>query len=871
LSVFALVALPVVPVQAAVTYTVTTTADGSDSDLTDGVCRARRVGCTLRAAIQQAEATPGRDRIAFKIPGTGTRTIRPIGSLPAIFDPVVIDGYTQSGSRRNGLTDGTNAVIRIEIDGSLASGGNGLDVRAGNCLIQGLAINRFSAPGAPGSPTVDGVGILILAGSGNVVQGNFIGTDATGQLPLGNGVGIGVVARSGFSATGNRIGGSDPGQRNLISGNGEGIEVFGGGASSNQIRGNLIGTTASGRTPMGNWTGIGIGGAPRNVIGGRTPAERNVVAASIFAGISIAETRITDRGPGNRIEGNFVGTDVTGTSALPNGTNDNPRLGTSPGIIIRGVGDTVIGGTAEGAGNLISGNVHEGIRAVNVLRTVIQGNLIGTDVTGSLPLGNGEDGLSLEGENHFIGGLALGAGNVVSANGGNGMILAGYGDVVQGNLVGTDVTGSRSLANGEDGIVYSGTDSTIGSSLPGGANVISGNAGSGLHFVNAARIGVHGNRIGVDAAGAQTLGNGLHGVLLGQSTDVLIGGSVTGAGNVISGNGGIGVFIADPASPGNTIQGNEIGTDATGATAVPNRDGITAAAEDTTIGGPGLARNVVSGNSGLGIQLLTSRSTVHGNLIGTDASGFLPLGNGFGGVYVNGDANVIGGTSAGSRNIISANGRFGVHLVGNDHTVQGNLIGVGIEGDPLGNGGDGVSIAAIRTSVGGSVPGAGNIVAFNKEVGVVVLSGVGNHLQGNSIHDNDLLGIDLGDDGVTKNDPEDVDGGPNLLQNFPELTEASSFSGLGITKIQGAIDSTPSTDFQIEFFSNDACDPSEHGEGEVVLGTIVVTTDGVGHADFTASFPVVLPEGVELTATATDIEADNNTSEFSMCRQVILA
>jgi CSLREA domain-containing protein len=868
LMVLGIVTLPAIPAQGVTTFTVTSTADAPDSDPTDGLCSARGVGCTLRAAIQQANTTTARDRIAFRIPGSLPRTIRPAGGLPVVLHPIILDGYTQPGSRENTLTNGTNAIIAIQLDGSLSPEANGLVLRTDHSVVRGLAVNNWVGTG-PSMPVTAGIGIWIDGGSNNRLEGNFIGTDVTAQISLGNTLGVAISGYAGFVANANVIGGSAASRRNVITGNAEGVQVFGGGASSNEIQGNLIGTDATGVVGLGNFVGVAVIGAPMNHIGGTTAGARNIVSANRFAGIEVFESPITDLATGNRIEGNFIGTDTLGTGALANGTFVPERSAPGGGVDVQNADGTVIGGAADGAGNVISGNANDGVHVATALRTTVAGNLIGTDLTGTQPLGNGEDGLSLEGANQVVG--APGAGNVISANAGRGMVIVGGTDVIQGNLIGTDVSGLVPLGNGGDGIEYTGSDTSIGGNSSGAGNVIAASAESGLHLVDAARVTVEGNRIGVDGIGSAALGNVGQGVWLERSTDIVVGGPVSGARNVISANGAYGILI-DYTSTGSSVLGNRIGTDATGTAALPNgADGIFSIADRTTIGGPGGAGNVISGNHLFGVTINAVDSLLQGNFIGTDASGFLAIGNLQGGIRLIGNDNLVGGTTLSLRNIISGNSHDGIQLIGDDNRIQGNLIGIGIEGDPLGNKGNGISIAGMRTSVGGSATNAGNVVAFNSLVGVLIASGIGNHLESNSIYENGLLGIDLEGDDVTENDPEDVDAGANLLQNFPSLTEVSVSPVLGITKIQGSLDSTPDTYFRLEFFSNEACDPSNHGEGRVVLGTMVVATDGFGQTDFNASYPVVIQDGAEVTATATDLEAFNNTSEFSACRTAVAA
>lgn len=163
---------------------------------------------SLRQAILDANANPGADTITFNIPGAGVHTITPASLLPAITDQVLVDGYTQPGASRNTLASGENAVLLIELDGTVIGGSSGLTIRASNCEVRGLVINRFAQ------------GIFITSSSGttqttvNLIQGNFIGTNASGNSSLPNSEGISIQ----FSNH-DQIGGTTPDARNLIAGN----------------------------------------------------------------------------------------------------------------------------------------------------------------------------------------------------------------------------------------------------------------------------------------------------------------------------------------------------------------------------------------------------------------------------------------------------------------------------------------------------------------------------------------------------------------------------------------------------------------------------------------------------------------------------
>ena len=333
-------------------------------------------------------------------------------------------------------------------------------------------------------------------------------------------------------------------------------------------------------------------------------------------------------------------------------------------------------------------------------------------------------------------------------------------------------------------------------------------------------------------------------------------------------------------SDGNVVRGNFVGTDVSGAAVLGNGgNAITIdAAADNTIGGTApWERNVMSGNSGNGILIVGDSATgnvVEGNFIGTDATGTLDLGNTFAGVGILNSAshNTIGGTAPGAGNVVSGNGTIGVGMgaggVCTDNVVQGNRIGTDVTGTlPIGNGLDGVGTSGLNNTVGGSTSEARNIIAFNGRNGVsvdaVFSNGTGNIVRGNSIFSNTALGIDLsvdmGPDGVTANDAGDGDTGANNLQNYPVLTSAVG----GSTTVQGTLNSTPSTQFTLEFFHSGACDPSGFGEGESFLGSATVETDAGGDASFSVEFAESVPAGRFITATATD--SAGNTSEFSQC------
>jgi len=317
------------------------------------------------------------------------------------------------------------------------------------------------------------------------------------------------------------------------------------------------------------------------------------------------------------------------------------------------------------------------------------------------------------------------------------------------------------------------------------------------------------------------------------------------------------------------VRGNFLGTDATGMVARPDNSGAEIGGNNEVIGGTAAAdRNLISGNTAgtfSGALLLdggANNCTVQGNLIGTDATGLHALPN-LGGLAVYGIGNMIGGAAAGAANVVSGNALYGMWIEGSV-VVKGNLVGIAADGvSLLPNAADGIRIHSSNDStIGGTLAGEGNLVAYNGGFGVNVEEGVHNTVRGNSIHDNGALGLNLYTGGSLPkaNDVGDVDNGSNNLQNFPILQAVTTGAS---THVVGKLDSTPSTTFDLDFYANPACSnfPREFVEGRTWLGTAPVTTDATGHAAIDVTLPVATEAGARLTATATD--PSGNTSEFS--------
>jgi uncharacterized repeat protein (TIGR01451 family) len=684
-----------------------------------------------------------------------------------------LNGVNIFGASPNNIIEGNYLGTDASGTTAIANGNSGVVAQGGSTgnLIGGTAAG---AGNLISGNVLDGVAFTQAGTSGNLAQGNLIGTDVTGTIALPNSQ-EGVL----ITAPGNTVGGTAAGARNVISGGkAVGVLISGGVASGNLVQGNYIGVDITGTKALGNaFGGVDMIGAPGNTVGGTVAAARNIISANGDNGVVIL-----DAGADNDVvQGNYIGTDVTGTIALGNKARGvvvgggNAFTPPTTGFATRGL----IGGTAPGAGNLIAGNTGGiGIIGAGATGFVVQGNLIGTDVTGTKPLGNaGSSGVLIQdGSGNTIGGTSAAARNIIAANGGvaqgfgpfDGVRIAGAAanNSVEGNYIGTDITGTAPLGNARDGVrIEGGTGNTIGGAAPGAGNVISGSGQQGV-FITAGATGnaVQGNLIGTDATGKNPLGNGGDGVLIMGASGNTIGGTASGAGNIISGNTTDGVGISGAGTTANLVQGNLIGTDATGTKALANGlqgVSITGAAGNTIGGTTPAARNVISGNGDNGVLIVgtgADNDVIQGNLIGTDITGAVALGNAASGIFV-GDGSglevpapgfatkaLIGGTAAGARNVIAGNTEDGIAIVADGATaivVQGNYIGTDATGEKaLGNANNGVLIQdASGNTIGGTTAAARNVISGNVQGGVVITAfgqtlsspPSGNLVQGNFI------------------------------------------------------------------------------------------------------------------------------------------
>ncbi len=246
---------------------------------------------SLRQAITESNADAGDvDQITFNIQPGGPQTIILLNALPGLSQPVVIDATTQPGF------DGF-PIIELNGNGLVA---DGLSIGGGNTAVRGLVINRFA-----------GTAINVFNGGGNVIEGNYIGTDATGTIARPNGHGLSITSAN------NRVGGATASAPNLISGNqGTGVSIQNATATGNLVQGNFVGTDRTGTSAMPNLgiqSGIFINGASRNTIGGPSAGEGNVISGNQTHAVTV----VGATSEFNVVQGNLIGTTVTGCSSLP--------------------------------------------------------------------------------------------------------------------------------------------------------------------------------------------------------------------------------------------------------------------------------------------------------------------------------------------------------------------------------------------------------------------------------------------------------------------------------------------------------------------------------------------------------------------------
>ena len=679
-------------------------------------------------------------------------------------------------------------------------------------------------------------GILLLGTAANTIFGNRIGTDQTGTIVLANrsdGIQLAdatilvgahfvdghlvIGGRERFGATDNTIGGTAAGAANIISGNtSDGVEISGKLTADNLLEGNQIGTDSTGTVAIANGSGIEIDTeSHENTIGGTTVAARNIISGNRGSGVEIGEASL------NVVAGNWIGVDATGASALANaaygvsiqgasaagnGTGGAGGTGATGGsgssTTSTGGGGTgttsgksnIIGGTTAGSGNVISGNGSGGIFISMGTLDIVAGNWIGTDAAGTMALANAGDGVDLnQTSGNTIGGTVPAATNLISGNT-NGVEISDSGqNLVQGNMIGTDTTGTMAIGNSGAGVLVHGasSDNTIGGPVGGARNLISGNAEGVMirgrrpdrhtggreldrhrrerHRERAQLDGRHHHhgRVGHDHRRVGTLGL-----------------------NLISGNMGDGIDI-DSDAANTLVEGNYIGTDQTGTKPLPNTgDGVPSDdASGVTIGATiQSAGNVISGNAQSGVSITGTTTTavlILGNRIGTDYTGSLPLGNASFGVI-------------GERHPRRRDRRDGARVP--EHHFGQHTGGIGLYADATGAWSRATTSAptspalpagqrrtasrstaarpTTRSAARPPAPATPSRSPTGDGVYVDATGGTGNEIRLNSIFSSTGLGIALGSSTTVTLNNSAGHVGPNDYQNFPVLSFVSSAGGM---------------------------------------------------------------------------------------------
>jgi len=578
---------------------VDTTADGIDfggaqqvGDLPgpDGVT-------SLREAITAANNTAGIHQIAFNIPEAGNDFhdgawwISPsdgnLGPLPDVTASATIDGYTQTSNRGDTNPEGPELVV----DGSGLAAGDGLVLSGANAGVIDAAVQHM-----PGS------GVRLVGAVDPVVAGCFLGATVAGDAAAGNGIGIEVVG----GTTGAVLGGAGThgttllvADRVVVSGNlGDGVVISGVGTSGARLLASLVGVGVDGVTAVGNGVrGVAVSdGADGAGVGGPGTGEGNTISGNGGAGVEVTGTSTT----GVLVVGNRVGTDVSGTAAVPNAV----------GIVVSGGADTTIGGASATASNVVSGNASYGIEvwSADVVGASILGNLVGVDEAGATALANGVDGIIVHdgASSVMVGGGGADDGNLVSGNGGHGVSVHGATDVdVFGNLIGTDVAGTSPLGNSGDGVRVAGSAANVdvGGAGSGEGNMVvaNGAAGVAVRGSGVSGVRVRGNLVGTSPGGAAGLGNAGPGVEVADgAAGVQVGGDQAGDGNRICAH-PVGVSIDGAGSDGTVVQGNILGV-APGDLVLGNGVGvaISGGAAGSLVGGPG-AGNEITHCAGAGV------------------------------------------------------------------------------------------------------------------------------------------------------------------------------------------------------------------------------------------------------------------------------
>ena len=809
-------------------------------------------------------------------PGTQTWTITLASALPAITDQTTIDGYSQAHFEVpfRYPSEISSAVQTINVTGSPAGGTYTLTTAAP--LPAGTAVISPFESGAAIQSALDailGANSVTVTGNGTsftvAYQGSYDNEVIPDLIPNASGLTVGILGTTPeVTESTTTVGGvlslpteisSVPNTTPALQGNNAQPLVIVDGSNTGGATGFMIDASNSSLSGL-IIDGFGVGveiPSPDNV---GDLVQGNFIGQYFLSEYNL-QTGVLQTGPGGQI---FTGFGNSLQGVLLGSTNATiGGVETQDNNVITGNGLEGVSILAGAVGNQVLGN---------------QIGIAGPSLGGRFAIApNGGDGVLINASSNVVGGATGGAGNLISGNLGNGVHITGVGtteNLVEGNYIGPGpgggfLFGADDPGNVGDGVlIEDASDTTVGGANTALGNVISANKGVGVEITGATATGnaLLNNYIGLTADGISVLGNADEGVAIFSANNVV------GPGNVISAN-LRGVLISGPSATGNQVTSNLIGTDFTGQADLGNaREGVLIQnAPDNTILGTAAAVQVISGNNnGVSISdASTTGNAVQGNLIGTDVAGTLALGNSLSGVLIDeASGNTVGGTSTATRNVISDND-WGVTIMGAaavNNLVLGNFIGTDITGKlGLGNEIDGVLItnAAASNLIGGTSTGAGNTIAFNTDFGVnlntgdgsTLPAGIGNSILSNSIFSNNPQGINIPGDTATSGAS-----GPNNVQSFPVLQAVNP--GSASTTIQGVLQSAASTNFIIQFFSNPGSTASTNSEGTTLIGSTTVFTNSSGLATFVGSIPSSVPPGSLITATATNLST-GDTSQFS--------
>jgi trimeric autotransporter adhesin len=821
----------------------------STNDVADGVCNAAH--CSLRDAIIVANASAEGDLIRFNItsPASGELKIPLLSSLPTITAPVTIDGYSQPGTSVNTDPVVSNAVLRIRLDGVLATASDAaaLTVCAPNTSIRGLSITGFN--GVSQRSVIigrDSAGnACATAPNNSEFAGNFVGLAADGVTSAPS-RSIEVVDES------ITIGGPEPADRNVIAESAaNGISIFSGvnQATGTSVLNNLIGTDKTATLNRGNGNGINFVASSGNNIIGSASAPNLIRFNARGINISSASTSSGNTWTHNRVfDNDFLGIDLKSDGPTANDAND---IDSGP----NGLQNFPVITTAErnASGIRIAGTLDVPAGTSNVPYTIGVYANPSCDSSG-------------HGEGEFLLGSATVNLTQTSVESFQFVISTEVDLAVNAQITATatgpDGTSEYSACvaatDAPPGIVV---DSTLDVGTTSGGCTVTGDSNE---CTLREAITLANTQVGPDLIRFELSGAGpfliLPDTLLPAITEALI----------------IDGFSQQGAAPNAAA----IGSDAV--LQIELRDGASVAfglmtcASDVTIQGLSFtqfdtAAIATQMNASASCSVQGSNVRILGNYIGIRPNG--GGGSNAGGISVANTVVQIGGSALADRNIISNGTTFGVRVAGAasaGSVIQNNLIGTGEDvAVDLGNIAAGIEINnASDITVGGEGP-LGNLIAFNNSGVLILGSGTGNRVYANEFVGNDTLGIDLstaaGINGVTANDINDTDSGPNNLQNFPVLSDASatpsSLTFNGLLDVPAGI-AAPLA-YTLAFYESTSCDGSGNGEGFTYLGSQSVDFTS-GSENFSVTLPIAPASGATaITATATD--PAGNTSEFSNC------